>query len=146
MTVDLLFQAESPSLTGIKACLQAAVTGLRVDVNVVDGDLTSPMCLVESAGPVWAGENMTDRPDVVQVRANVTCIGTGVDLVTQLRAKCVRALVGKSATGAFYTALTVTGMRVIRRELTETTLPAPIAAGVWSNARLPVTLILQPSS
>jgi hypothetical protein len=147
MSVDALFQAEVPVLAGIKTCLQAAVSGLRVDVNVIDGALTSPMCLVRPAGASWPVTTMRDAPDTAAVRAVVTCIGTSLELVTQLRAKCARAIVGRNpATGAFRVALTASGLVVVRRELTDTQLPEATEGGGWANAVLPVTLHVQPAS
>jgi hypothetical protein len=151
VSADLTFQAEVPAVAGAKACLQAGVSvpggTLRVDTHVVDGALTSPMCLVTSGGPAFRAHAMSGLVDVVEARLLVTCIGTSVELVTQLRARAVRALVGRDrATRAPYTALTVAGMVVVRRELTEDRLPPVSQGGGWVNAALPVTLHLQPAS
>lgn len=146
-----MFQAETPALAGVKACLQAGVPvpggTLRVDVGVVDGALTSPMCLARSGGPAWQVDTMAGHPDTVAVRVLVTCIGTSVELVTQLRAKAVRALVGRDrVTHAYYTPLTVTGLVVVHRDLSYQPLPEVTEGGGWANAVLPVTLMLQPAT
>lgn len=151
MTTDLLYQAEVPAVAGIAACLRAGVSvsggTLRVDEHVAGGDLTSPMCLVTSAGPGWSRSSMADVPDLVQVRALVTCIGTSVQLVTELRAKCVRAVTGRDpATREHYTPLTVTGLVVVRRGLSEESLPGVTQGGGWANAVLPISLMMQPES
>jgi hypothetical protein len=151
VSVDLAFQAEVPALAGVKTCLQAGVSvpagTLRVDTSVVDGDLTSPMCLVVSAGPAFRSANMAGFVDVVEAHLLVTCIGTSVELVTQLRARAARALVGwNRATKQRYVPLTVVGMVVVARRLTDERLPAVSSGGGWVNAVLPVTLTLQPAS
>lgn len=148
MSVDLTFQAEVPAVTGVKGCLQAGVPVpgglLRVDTHVVDGDLTSPMCLVTSTGPAYRAPSMAGLVDVVEARLVVTCIGTSVELVTQLRAKAARAVAGRDrVTSAWFAPLEVTGMVVVARRLTDEQLPPPSQGGGWVNAALPVTLHLQ---
>jgi hypothetical protein len=150
VTVDTLWQAEVPVLAGVKACLQAGVSvpggTLRVDTSVVDGELTSPMCLARSGGPSWPVDSMRGTSDVAVVRVVVTCIGASVELATQLRAKAARALVGRNpATGAHWTALTAAGLVVVRRELSDV-LPGVTEGGGWANAVLPVGFQVQPAS
>jgi hypothetical protein len=105
------------------------------------------VCLVTSAGPAFRSHTMGGLVDVVEVRLMVTCIGTSVELVTQLRAKAAEALIGRDRSSwAFHAPLNVAGMVVVRRELSEDRLPAVSQGGGWVNAVLPVTLHLQSAS
>jgi hypothetical protein len=146
MTDQQLYQAEVPAVAGVRACLLAGladVPGLRVDEHVLDGAPTAPMCLVETAGPSLHSETMVGRYELVRVRIRVTCIGTSVEQVIQLRGRAARALVARSVSG-WAVPLAVAGTQVLLRELTEAQLPPPAFGGGWGNAVLPVTLTLQP--
>lgn len=149
---DVLYQATSPALDGLQAAIQAAVTvgspgvPVRVDTDVAEATLTAPMVLLERGGPAYRGESMTDRPDVVVVSVLATCIGSSVDQADRLRGRVVQAVTKRLGSGGWEQALTVTGFRVVHREVPDGYLPDPVFGGGWANAVAPLVLWLQPVS
>jgi hypothetical protein len=148
---NLLHQTQ-PLLEAVAAALRGIthtpapgpVQALRVDVDGLDGQVTTPMALVtEATGSHFYAESMDDVPCTVELRVQVTCLGSSLAQARAVRGRVLDVLVGgREETRA---AITAAGLRVIRRQV-EGTLPAPFLGGDWAQAVLPVALTVERAS
>lgn len=150
MSIPALYRPEAPTLAAVKTALQAHVqpasTPIRVDVDAVQGAITSPMCLLEVGQVEHERRAMGQGEFLARVGLVATFIAESIDLARQLRSAAAYHLVGRDGHGAFYSTLTVTGFVVVDRRLTDPVVPPVTAGGGWANTRLPVTVWLEPAS
>jgi hypothetical protein len=153
--MDPIYQPYVPVLAGVKTLLRDATHGvviggqpIRVDVDVIMGDVTSPMCLLTRAEPGWRAETMSAAHDVVVARVDATFIADSPALADEVRGRAVQVLVGRRRTPplGYVAVLTVAGMVVLRRELAGDRLPRVSVGSAVSNAVLPLQLTLEPVS
>lgn len=145
--VDALYMPWRPVFAGVRGLLQAQIVinsvALRVDVDVIDGELSAPMCLLERGGLSLLAGSQAAADDVAILEVRATFLGTSIDQVDSIRARALRVLTGRGRAG-FFQPLSVAGMVVVDRRRVLDALPRPTVGGGWANAVLPVNLLLQP--
>lgn len=144
--LDALYMPWQPALAGVRGLLQDQIVigavPLRVDVDVIDGEMSAPMCLLERGGLSLLAGSQAAADDVVILEVRATFLGISIDQVDSIRSRALRVLTGRGRSG-FFQPLSVAGMVVVDRRRVLDSLPRPTIGGGWANAVLPVNLLLQ---